>query len=646
MIIGTAGHIDHGKTTLVRALTGVDTDRLKEEKARGISIELGYAYTPVPDSTDILGFIDVPGHEKFIHTMAAGAVGIDHVLLVVAADDGVMPQTREHLAIIDLLGVQQGTVALTKADRVTPQQLDAVRADIQALLARTALANASVFATNAADATDTGTTALRQHLLQVAKTFPARSHQGLFRLAVDRAFTLPGQGTVVTGTVFGGSVQVGDNVQHSGSGAQLRVRSIHAQNQTSAIGTAGQRVALNLAGIEKDALSRGDWIADPIALQATRRLDVRLRMLPNEASEHAHTSQSSTLTQWATVHLHLGTSRHIAHVVPLQAEHIAAAEQGYAQLVLDSDVFVTAGDHFIVRNAQATHTIAGGTVLDPYAPERKRRSIERMAYLNAIETTLSTQDPSALIAQSPWGISRKQLARLLGWSLHAMPTPSSSVALGKNAQDPDPTLLAQSHWQTLQTQVQEALLRFHERNPDEPGVNAARLRRMGLPGLTHSKHDTLWQGLLATLLEQGHIAQTAAWLHAPGHSVQLSAAEEQIAEMLLPDLHDGHFDPPWVRDLAKDHGLAEETVRALLRKLTRQGRLYQVVKDLFYHPDAIAALQSIATSLAKQSPNQAIAAKDFRDATELGRKRAIQVLEHFDRTGFTRRVRDSHILRS
>jgi len=302
MIIGTAGHIDHGKTTLVRALTGVETDRLKEEKARGISIELGYAYTPLANG-DVLGIIDVPGHEKFVHTMAAGAVGIDHALLVVAADDGVMPQTLEHLEILQLLGIRQGTVALTKVDRVPRDRIDEVRDEITAILARSNLADAPVFETAAALPDDPGVRALRQHLHQQAQAMPQRANSGLFRLAVDRVFSLPGQGTVVTGTVFNGQVAVGDSLVHSASGAPVRVRSIHAQNQASEHGLAGQRCALNLAGIAKEAITRGDWIMDARLRQPTQRIDVRLHLLADAAP----------LAQWSAVHLHLGTMRCTGH---------------------------------------------------------------------------------------------------------------------------------------------------------------------------------------------------------------------------------------------------------------------------------------------------------------------------------------------
>ena len=381
MIIGTAGHIDHGKTTLVRALTGVETDRLKEEKARGISIELGYAYSPLPNG-DVLGIIDVPGHEKFVHTMAAGAVGIDHALLVVAADDGVMPQTIEHLEILQLLGVKRGTVALTKADRVLPERLTDVRREITAILAVTALADSPIFETNAAQPDNAGVQALRDHLHVQAQMMNARPQDGLFRLAVDRVFTLPGQGTVVTGTVFNGQLKVGDTLVHSASGNSVRVRSIHAQNQASETGVAGQRCALNLAGIGKDEIERGDWMADARALQATDRLDMHLHLL----------AEASPLQQWTPVHVHIGTQRTTGHVALLQDAAIDPGTEARVQLVLDAPAFTQPGDRLILRNAQASRTIAGGMVLDPYAPARKRRSAERMAYLDAMEALIARGD--------------------------------------------------------------------------------------------------------------------------------------------------------------------------------------------------------------------------------------------------------------
>ncbi|GAO70001.1 selenocysteine-specific translation elongation factor [Comamonas sp. E6] len=631
MIIGTAGHIDHGKTTLVRALTGVETDRLKEEKARGISIELGYAYSPLPNG-DVLGIIDVPGHEKFVHTMAAGAVGIDHALLVVAADDGVMPQTLEHLEILQLLGVRRGSVALTKVDRVLPQRIADVHREINAILGVTALADSPIFETNAAEPGNAGVKALREHLQVQAQMMQARPRDGLFRLAVDRVFTLPGQGTVVTGTVFNGQVRVGDTLAHSASGQAVRVRSIHAQNQSSDSGVAGQRCALNLAGIGKDEIERGDWIMDQRLLQATDRLDIHLHLL----------SEAPLLAQWTPVHVHLGTKRTTGHVALLQDQAIEPGTEARVQLVLDAPVFALPGDRLILRNAQASRTIAGGMVLDPYAPSRKRRSAERMAYLDAMEQLIARNDFRPLIAQAPHGIARSQLVRLGG---HAFPEASLADTIQLPIAGGDALVLGLQRWQQLQTQVIDSLARFHEKSPDEPGVNAARLRRMALPGLQQGSYDALYQGLVDALLNSQLLASTGAWLHLPQHSVQLSSAEQTLAEKLLPAIAAGRYDPPWVRDLARDHAAGEELVRQLLKKLSRQGKLFQVVKDLFYAPSRMDELAALVADIASQHARGEVEASAFRDATGLGRKRAIQILEFFDRTGYTRRVRDAHLLR-
>ncbi|RUP25570.1 MAG: selenocysteine-specific translation elongation factor [Curvibacter sp.] len=636
MIIGTAGHIDHGKTTLVRALTGVDTDRLKEEKERGISIELGYAYTPLPNG-EVLGIIDVPGHERFVHTMAAGAVGIDHALLVVAADDGLMPQTREHLDIVLLLGVRQATVALSKADRASPERRAQVQADIAALLASTPLAGAPVFETAAQQPDDPGVAALRQHLHTLAQSAPARRRDGLFRLAVDRVFTLSGQGTVVTGTVFGGQVQVGDTLQHSASGLNVRVRSLHAQNQSRPEGHAGQRCALNLVGIDKDQIRRGDWIADARALQASRRIDVQLRLLPD----------APALGQWAPVHLHLGTAHLTAHLALLQGERIEPGAELRAQLVLDAPVFTLPGDRLILRNAQASRTIAGGWVLDPDAPERKRRSLERMATLDALGALITQGDPLPLMASAPLGLARSQLQRLMGRAVTPVELQAELrdvvMALPQGADDA--LLIHRDRWLPLRDQALARLAQFHEKNPDEPGLNAARLRRMALPGLQQPQHEALWRGLVDALLGEQQMAQTGAWLHLPGHRVQLSAAEQTLWPLLQASLQTGRHDPPWVRDLARALQSPEEGVRQLLRKQARQGLVFQVVKDLFYAASAMDELVALVTRLAAEHPQGQVEAAGFRDATGLGRKRAIQILEFFDRVGYTRRVRDAHLLR-
>ncbi|WP_281664487.1 selenocysteine-specific translation elongation factor [Paraburkholderia fungorum] len=629
MIVGTAGHIDHGKTSLVRALSGVDTDRLKEEKARGISIELGYAYVPL-DNGDVLGLIDVPGHEKLVHTMTAGASGIDFALLVIAADDGVMPQTREHLAIVELLGIKRGAVALTKIDRVDAVRLKEVHEEVTAFLSGSVLQDAPVFETNALHDDDAGVAALKAHLHAAAAEWRMKRDDGLFRLAVDRVFTLTGQGTIVTGTVVSGRVTVGDTMLLAPKNQPVRVRSIHAQNRPAGSGRAGERCALNLAGIEKSAIDRGDWIVDPRLSQASERIDVMLTLLADAPS---------TLEHWAPLHVHLGTQHQVAHVALLDGERLGAGQSARVQLVFERPVCALPGDRFVVRNAQADRTVGGGHVLDPFAPSRKRRSAERLAWLDAIRTMLDSGELDSLLAKAPFGLSRSLLERLTGMpaAMLALPSDTRVVELAGH----DALLIADASWRALNTRLTTTLKQYHERSPDELGPDGSRLRRMAAPLVD----DALWRALIDEAAARGEIVKRGPWLHLPDHAVTLDEADRALAATLLRALKEGRFDPPWVRDLANAHGVSEDRVRQLLRKLARQGELFQVVRDLFYHHEVIRELASIASSEAQKNAGT-VAAAPFRDVTGLGRKRAIQLLEFFDRVGYTRFHRGLHLMRT
>jgi len=628
MIVGTAGHIDHGKTSLVRVLTGVDTDRLKEEKARGISIELGYAYTPLPDG-EVLGFIDVPGHEKLIHTMAAGAVGIDFALLVIAADDGIMPQTREHLAILTMLGVKRGVVALSKADRVDAARLDAVTQEISQWLANTPLAQADVVPVSATTPGDAGVATLREHLTQAANTLRAsgnatRRDDALFRLAVDRVFTLAGHGTVVTGTAFAGTVRVGDNLTVMPQGLPVRVRSIHAQNRPVEAGRAGERCALNLAGIERDQLNRGDWIVASGLSSPSMHVDVDMHWLDG----------SAPLTQWFPLHVHLGTTHVQARTVLLGGDTLAPGASMRVQLVFDTPVCTMPGDRFIVRNPQATATVGGGRVLDPAAPERKRRSAGRLAWLDAVAQYLDGDGFGALLTQAPFGLTSQQVVSISGLPASQWSWPPDAVVLSGG--EGESLAFSPQAWEAMRARVLASLGDYHARVPDEPGLDAARLGRMTWPSLDAGR----WRIVVQALLSEGAVARTGAWWHLPTHRVEMTAEETALAEALLPKVAQGRFDPPWVRDLGRDLNVPEERVRAVLRKLARQGRVHQIVKDLFYDE---ACVQTLADIVAEGDGR--VEAGAFRDATGLGRKRAIQILEFFDRAGYTRRVGDRHVRR-
>jgi selenocysteine-specific elongation factor len=627
MIVGTAGHIDHGKTSLVRAITGVDTDRLKEEKLRGISIELGYAYLPLANER-VLGFIDVPGHERFVHTMVSGVGGIDFALLVIAADDGVMPQTREHLAILQMLGISHGAIALTKIDRVDDHRLAEVKAEIAEFLATTMLCDAPIFPLNATAENDIGVALLRNYLCTVAASFPTRRDGGLFRLAVDRVFTLPGHGTIATGTVYAGVVNVDDTVTVMPAGFDARVRSIHAQNRASHRGHAGQRCALNLANIEKSSVARGDWLADARAFDPSQRIDVRLHLLEDAGNP---------LRSWSTLHIHLATAHHVAHVVLLEGDSLTAGTSACVQFVFDKPICAATGDRFIVRDAQAVHTLGGGVVIDSAGLARRRRSPERLAYLAAIERSLAGYGLVQILEQVPVGISMLNLVRLcqLAPENITIPPEGCVIETTKGA-----FVILRENWQNLRARLLDAMRDFHAQSPDEAGIDSARLRRI----TTSNVPDSLWRALIAELLVDKALLRTGAWLHLPDHRVVLTADEKVLASKVQPLIAAGKFDPPWVRNLAAVLNAPENDVRTVLRKCVMQGQFYQIVRDLFYDRGRVDELAKILRELAHESGK--VEAAEYRNALGLGRKRTVQILEFFDRIGYTRRVGDSHHLRA
>lgn len=626
MIVGTAGHIDHGKTTLVRALTGVDTDRLPEEKQRGVSIELGYAFLDTPDAGPRIGFIDVPGHERLVHTMLAGATGIDFALLLVAADDGVMPQTLEHLAVLSLLGLSRGLVVITKCDRADPARVQAVGADIAALLADTPLAGAPVLAVSAH--TGEGLADLRQHLFDAARQTGAHPHADeAFRLAIDRAFTLDGVGTVVTGTVHAGSVRVGDELRLVPGAATARVRSLHAQNRAVQLAQAGERCAVALVGIDKAAIERGQWLAAPAVALATERLDVALTLWHSE---------TKPLRSGTPVHVHLGSASVLGTVAVLDPPVLEPGQSGRVQLVLRQPVGAWHGDRVVLRDASASRTLAGGHVLDPGAPVRYRRTPQRLAELDALGLATAQARLLALLTVAPQGLDLRRFAAAQGAPLPALP---DSMLRHTDAQGD----FALGDAQTGQAgqRVREVLAAYHASHSEELGPDSARLRRLALPRLP----EPLWRALLTRLQAVQGVSVRGAFVHLPEHGVHLSATEERLAQKVAAPLQAAGFEGAWVRDLARDACEPEAVVRVTLARLAQRGELHQVVKDLYYPPATMSHLAALARGVAGQGDGSVLAAA-FRDATGLGRKRAIQILEHFDRVGLLRRVGDVHWLRA
>ncbi len=624
MIVGTAGHIDHGKTSLVRAITGVDTDRLKEEKARGISIDLGFAYMPAGDGA-VLGFIDVPGHEKFVHTMLAGAGGIDFVVLVVAADDGVMPQTREHLAIIDLLGVRHGLVALTKADLVDADRLGAVTAEIAATLEGTGLADAEILPVSTV--TGAGVADIRTRLEAANARLARRAAEGRFRLAVDRAFTLSGTGTVVTGTVLSGTVQVGDRVMLSPSGRPARVRSIRAQDRVSDIGRAGDRCGINIAGdgLSKDDVSRGDvLLADTLHAPADH-IDARLRVLAGEPKP---------VGQWFPVRLH-HAAREVGARIVLLEDPVKPGDTGLVQLVLDAPIAAAAGDRFVIRDTSAQRTIGGGVFLDLRGPARKRRTPERLAQLGAMAEPDAAVALAHLLDLPPFHLDLATFARDRALASDAVPALIRDLDLKALSVGDTAVVLSGARWATFHERLLGTLDTFHADNPDLPGIGIERLRMQAEPRLP----APAFKAALQALAQAREIALDGAWVRRAGFEVRLTPLDEANWARVAPLLAgEERFRPPRVRDIAGLIEVPEAEIRRLMKLLGRLARVDEVAHDHFFLRATVGEMVGIIARLSAAHGN--FTAAQFRDEVENGRKVAIQILEFFDRHGVTLRRGD------
>jgi len=614
MIVGTAGHIDHGKTALVKALTGVDADRLKEEKARGITIDLGYAYSDLGDGRQ-LGFVDVPGHERFVHNMLAGATGIDAALLVVSAAEGIKPQTVEHLQIVDLLGLDRGIVALTKADLANDDQLLERMAEVETLLSSTSLKGAEILPVSSL--TGQGVAELKASLLALGES--SKEATGFARLAVDRCFVLPGAGVVVTGTVHAGEIKVDDRLLLTPSGLEARVRSLHAQNREAQVGRAGERCALNLSGprLSKDAVRRGDWVVSAELHAPTERLDVRLKLLASDGQPLKH---------WSPVHVHLGAAHVMGRVALLQGNTLAPGEKGPAQLVLDEKVGALAGDRIILRDPSAVRTIAGAATVDPFGPPRNRRTPRRLAELAALGESDATVLPKLLRLEAGFvDLARFGLARNLKAAeverLLAEATGTKLAGFG---------LLSETRAQASADLI-DTLKAYHASNADAPGLQPERLR------LTMKKRwqQALFRALLDAEVAAKTVVVDGAFLRLPGHSLKLGARDEALWKKISADLIRERFKPPRVRDFAQSYSVPEPDVRRLMRRLAQLGRVVEIAQDQYFLRPVVAEMIAIAHGFGTD-----FTAAQFRDRLDNGRKVAILILEFFDRHGITVRRGD------
>ena len=606
MILGTAGHIDHGKTTLVRALTGVDTDRLPEEKRRGITIDLGFAPLAL-DGVGQLGVVDVPGHEAFVRTMVAGATGIDLALLVIAADSGVMPQTREHLAILSLLGVRAGVVALTKSDLVDAEWLALVEEDVRAVLGHSSLDGVAIVPVSST--TGEGLDALRRALADAARAVPARATADLFRLPVDRAFTVKGTGTVVTGTVWSGTLSRDATLRLFPSGVSVRVRGLHAHGHVVDTVRAGDRAAVALAGVELDQVGRGALLVQGDAWGASRVLRADVSLLANAAA---------TLGPRSRVRFHLGTNEVGARLVVRDATLTAGATVS-ARIVLDEPIVARAGDRFVLRAASPAETVGGGVVTDPLAPLRARpwplgprdaastlaRLTEEAGATGADVRTLPVRlglDPAAVSAL---------LSVSGGWRVgHRLLTTATRDSLSRAALS------------TLQT--------FHADHPLEPGAPLQWLRsRLDAP-------DDVASALLLTLVEAGAVTVEQGCAASAQYEPVLSEPQARIRDAMLAMLETAGSEPPTLEELAVALRTSVEAIAVLARWLSRDGILVAVEPNRYYTRPTIDILR--ATMAAGMEKGRDYAPSELRDVLGFTRKFLIPFLEYCDREGYT--VRD------
>ncbi|ACO73751.1 SelB [Laribacter hongkongensis HLHK9] len=628
MLIATAGHVDHGKTSLLRALTGVDTDRLPEEKRRGMTIDLGYAYLP-REQGEPLGFIDVPGHEKFLPNMLAGVGGIHHALLVVAADDGVMPQTREHLAILTLAGVRSLSVAISKCDLVSDGRIADVTAELHALLAAFRLTIHGIHPVSAP--CGTGIDTLRDTLLALAATTGATASPARrFRLAIDRAFTVTGSGLVVTGTALAGQVAVGDSLWLTGADRPVRVRGLRAQHTPVEQAGAGCRLALNLAGdIGRDDIRRGDWLLAQEPPAPADRITVWLTASP--LAEHA-------LRHWQPVHLHHAASHVTGRAALLDHSSLAAGQTGLAELVLDQPLHLAAGDRLILRDMHGAETLGVAQVLELGVPARGKRTPGRLAYLAALHDALPDDDTSLAVLATRSAVRAGDFA----WARQLVPAAAEACCVASPLRwvgRADARLgFSPLRWQALTDTLLTRLAQLHAEQPDQLGAGLGRLRRLALP----QESEATVEALVDEAVAAGRLSNSRGFVHLPEHVLSFSPAETALWQQVEPCFGSGS-EPCWVRDLAHACQVPEADMRQLLRKAARLGLVVAIVPDRYYPQATLAGLARIARELASDSGD--VDAARFRDAIGVGRKLAIQILEFFDRSGFLRRQGNRHLLR-
>jgi selenocysteine-specific elongation factor len=634
VIVGTAGHIDHGKSALVRALTGTDPDRLEEEKRRGITIDLGFAHLDLGGGVK-LGFIDVPGHERFVKNMLAGVGGIDLVLLVVAADESIKPQTREHFEICKLLRIARGMVVLTKSDLVERELLDLVKLEVQDFVAGSFLSGAPIVAVSTR--TGEGLETLKAELRRLSLEIAARPAGGPFRLPIDRAFVMKGFGAVVTGTLIAGKIEKEAEVEIFPLGRRVRVRGIEVHNAPADAAVAGQRTALNLSGVEARELARGMVLAPPDLFEATRRFDCALTLLP----------AARPLKHRAKVHFHCWAAEMLAEVVLLDSKKLEAGGSAYAELRLAEAGLFLPGDRFIIRQFSPVTTIGGGTVLDSHPPRHRLADPAVAHFLQVMERG----DPEArvdLLAQQSGELPLAEVVRRTGWQ------PSEALEAGKALEQrkrllilgqPPSLLVHADYFQALFEKVRAQLEKFHVTNPLDAGMTREDLRgRISPPssGEEALPSTLCFNAVLQALTAQGRVEVRGKAVRLVGREVQLSADELAAKEQIRRAFEEAGLAVPSAQEVLGSLRIDRARAEKLLQILLKERVLLRLTGDLIFHGSALGKLRELMAQRKRQSNRINVAV--FKDITGLSRKYAIPLLEYLDRERITRRDGDDRII--
>jgi selenocysteine-specific elongation factor len=633
LVMGTAGHVDHGKTALIKRLTGVDTDRLKEEKERGITIELGFASLALPGGRT-LGVIDVPGHERFVRNMVAGAAGIDLVVLVIAADEGVMPQTREHLHICTLLGIRKGFVALTKIDMVDEEWLELVREDVRMFLRGTFLEEAPVVPVSSL--TGAGFPELLSTIGKTADEVEEGADVGLFRLPVDRVFTIKGFGTVVTGTLVSGKVGTGEEVEISPVGLRARVRGIQVHNRTVEMAEAGQRTAINLQGIDREMVERGHVLTGPGSLTASQRLDCVYRHLSGAGRK---------LKNRTLVRFHTGTSEVMARMILLDRDDLEPGGECCVQLVLEVPLAAVAGDRFVVRSYSPVTTIGGGVIVDPLPAKHKRSSAGVLLEFQRLAGGEEEEKTAVILERAGiGGVTEKLLVvrtgirgRELRRRLEGMFSAKRAVLVDRD----EMRVLSYPVYEAFQAEILRQLRGYHERYPLQEGLSREELRT------TLERGDGVGQKIftmaLRDLEKREEIIAEKEMIRLTGHRVHLKGEMEELREELSIVYRDGGLAPPTVREVLERFSDRKKEIASLIQVMTREGVLVRISEDLNFHRDALAKLREDYRRLLIRDVQATPAS--FKELTGLSRKFIIPLMEYFDMTKLTMRAGDHRILR-